>query len=89
MRVFRPSASDIELSKARTASSTAVQSSSSVESSVDSVILTSAVRTTGNRLLNALPATVTRDAKALALNTVMGVLMSVGIKTGNTVFART
>jgi hypothetical protein len=47
------------------------------------------VRTTVIRLLNALPATVTRDAKALALNTVIGVAISVGMRTGNTVFART
>jgi hypothetical protein len=51
--------------------------------------LTNAVKMTVKRLLKALSATVTRDASARALKTVMGVEIKVGIKTGNTVEART
>lgn len=90
MSEFKPSGSEMELSRATVASSTATRSSSSTESVVDdSVTFTSAVRTIASRLLRALPATVTKDANALALKAVMGVATSVGIKTGKTVFART
>lgn len=44
---------------------------------------------TVNRLLNELPATVTSDARARALNTDIGIAVNVGINTGNTVEART
>jgi hypothetical protein len=51
--------------------------------------LTSEFNITVNLRLNAFPATVTSDAKALALNTDIGIAVNVGIKTGNTVEART
>lgn len=49
----------------------------------------SAVKMVVSRLLSALPATVTSEAKARALKAVIGVAMSVGMRTGNTVEART
>jgi hypothetical protein len=51
--------------------------------------LTNGFKILVNRLFNALPATVTKDARARALNTVMGIAVSVGINTGKTVVART
>ncbi len=44
---------------------------------------------TVSRLLKEFPATVTSDAKARALKTVIGIAVSVGINTGKTVEART
>jgi hypothetical protein len=52
-------------------------------------LLSSEFNITVNLRLNAFPATVTRDANALALNTDIGIAVNVGIKTGNTVEART
>ena len=42
-----------------------------------------------NRRLSALPATDTKDARACALKTVMGMAVNVGMRTGKTVEART
>jgi hypothetical protein len=44
---------------------------------------------TVKRLLRAVPATVTREANACALKMVMGLEVNVGMRTGNTVDART
>lgn len=79
----------MEASNACIASWTADLSSSSSSVSEFSEILTSAFKITVSRLLSAVPATVTRDARARALNTVIGIAVKVGIKTGNTVAART
>lgn len=68
------------------ASSTASESSSSFDVSE---AFTNAVSIVDSLLLKALPATVTRDARALALNTLIGVAIKVGIKTGKTVLAWT
>ncbi len=76
----------MEDNNARNASDTAVRSSSSMS---PSETLTNGFKMLVNRLLNALPATVTKDARARALNTVMGIAVSVGINTGKTVVART
>jgi hypothetical protein len=76
----------MEDNKALIASSTASRSSSSISSSDT---FTNEFKMTVSRRLNAFPATVTSDASARALKTVIGTAVNVGIKTGKTVEART
>ena len=76
----------MEENKALIASLTASRSSSSISSSIT---LTNEFKITVSRRLNAFPATVTSDASARALKTVIGMAVNVGIKTGKTVEART
>lgn len=76
----------MEENKALIASSTASRSSLSISSSDT---FTNEFKMTVNRRLNAFPATVTSDASARALKTVIGIAVNVGIKTGKTVEART
>ena len=85
--VFRPSGSSMEENKALIASSTAERGSSSISSS-DSTF-TNEFKITVSLRLRAFPATVTSDASARALKTVIGIAVSVGIKMGKTVEART
>lgn len=86
MRVCRPSGSLIDPNSALTASLISLFSSSFVSFSTARI---RAVRIIVRRFDSALPATVTSEASARALNEVMGVEMSVGISTGKTVEART
>lgn len=86
MTVFRPSASFTDEKRASVASATASRSSSSMSSSDT---FTRAFKMTVKRLLSALPATVTSEARARALKTVIGMAVKVGINTGKTVEART
>jgi hypothetical protein len=82
----KPSLSSTEAKRALNASSTSCLTSSS---SSDSNDLTSGVRTEVKRLLNALPATVTNDARARALKAEIGVTVRVGRRVGKTEAART
>ncbi|KAG1223206.1 hypothetical protein G6F68_020411 [Rhizopus microsporus] len=86
VKVCKPSSSSIESKKASVvALSASIVSSSSViirDSTRDS-------RIAANRLFNAGPATVTRDASARALKAVIGTVIKVGMSTGKTALERT
>ena len=82
----RPSMSSIEAKSARIAPFNSSRISVSCSLSSD---LTKGVRTDDNRLLRALPATVTKAPSARALNAVIGSFVKVGNNVGNTVDART
>jgi hypothetical protein len=88
MSVFKPSGSSIDPKSALSASLIA-SVNSSLSGLASSFSFTRALRMMVRRLLNALPATVTRVASARALKTDIGDAVRVGNKTGNTVEART
>jgi hypothetical protein len=66
-----------------------LMSSISSLSCSDSIAGTNDPKMLFSRLLNALPATVTKEASALALNAVIGVEIRVGMRIGKTTPART
>lgn len=86
INVFKPSASEMDANRALMASFMSWRSSLSRS---DSMAGTNAPKMVFSRLLNAFPATVTKEANALALNAVMGVEVRVGMRIGKTTPART
>src|SRR5450432_3556225 len=83
MAVFKPSNSSIETSTVSNDVSRSARSSSALQ---EMMLSMSEFRMLGKRLVIAEPATVDNEARAFALNDVIGDAVSVGIRFGSIMF---